>query len=127
LDFYEEYDGSRKYGIVPREVPAAISTPNKDESKHFDKIIHPTIHRGLESRCPHRKGAIGLIFFLLGLLVVIIYYKLEYDPNSQFEQFMDSQGFGVRFLFTAIGVLIKLYWSSIFKGASTLFKYRPKS
>jgi hypothetical protein len=58
---------------------------------------------------------LGLICLLLVLLIVIVYYKLT-DYDSGFEHFMDSQGFGVRFLFTSIGVIIKLYWNKIFGG-----------
>jgi hypothetical protein len=117
LDFYEEHDGSRKYGIIPQEAPAAKSAARKGESICFEEEIQPSIEQSLQSSHAHRTTAAGLIILLLGLLAVIVYYKFTYDPNSGFEQFMDTQGFGVKFLFTSIGVMIKLYWSAIFKGS----------
>ena len=43
-----------------------------------------------------------------GLISLIIYCRLN-RANNGLERFMDTQGFGVRFLFTTIGVLLKLY------------------
>lgn len=44
----------------------------------------------------------------------VLYYKLK-DEDTALERFMDSQSFGVRFLFTAVDVIIKYYWESFFK------------
>ncbi|KAI1091621.1 hypothetical protein F5B19DRAFT_483777 [Rostrohypoxylon terebratum] len=61
--------------------------------------------------------------FLCGTLVLIVYYHSGFwaDP---FEAFMDSQGFGVRFLFTSIGVVITLFWETFFEGVATLNPFR---
>ena len=59
---------------------------------------------------------IGFALFVVGLCVLIIYYRLT-DDDSGFERFMDSQSkFGVRFLFTIFGVIIGLGWGAIFNG-----------
>jgi hypothetical protein len=55
------------------------------------------------------------IFLLLlcGILIIVAYYShTGYD--TAFERFMDSESFGVKFLFSAIGVLITFLWSSLF-------------
>jgi hypothetical protein len=59
---------------------------------------------------------IMLLAILCGLLALIIFYDTkEMDPRiNSFEHFMDSQRFGVRFLFAALGVIIVLFWDSIF-------------
>lgn len=75
---------------------------------------------------PHRKGAVGRICVLLALLATIIYYHST-DYNTPFERFMDSQSFGVAFLFTSIGVLINLSWSHIFQAIATIEPYRRLS
>ena len=47
---------------------------------------------------------------VLGLLFLLIYYNAL--PNTRaFEQFMTSGSFGVNFLFTSLGVVIKMYWT----------------
>ncbi|TPX15958.1 uncharacterized protein E0L32_000292 [Thyridium curvatum] len=58
--------------------------------------------------------------FVVGLMVLILYYRLTYDDTG-FEEFMDSQShFGVRFLFTAFGVVVHSSWSSIFAELATI-------
>ncbi len=58
-----------------------------------------------------------ILFMLLlcGLLAVILYYN-NTGGDTPFEDFMDRQSFGVRFLFTALGVLISFFWSALFTG-----------
>jgi hypothetical protein len=63
-------------------------------------------------------------FVLTGLGVLILYYRFV-GTSSAFESFMDSQSFGVHFLMTSIGVILKLYWTSLEKGRLTLFFLEP--
>ncbi|KAM7197758.1 hypothetical protein V8F20_006431 [Naviculisporaceae sp. PSN 640] len=60
-----------------------------------------------------------------GLLILILYYEnvvveFEYEDRKRirrvitFEQFMNSQSFGVRILFTTFGVIISSFWDSYF-------------
>ncbi|KAM7202699.1 hypothetical protein V8F33_002625 [Rhypophila sp. PSN 637] len=52
--------------------------------------------------------------FKIGLLVLILYYELTVAPDTEFERFMNSQGFGVRILFTAFGSGISAFWGYYF-------------
>jgi hypothetical protein len=114
LDFYSDVDRSLNYGLVPG-VPQSYQNP---PGPQWDTIhIHEfQPAQPLSISHPHRKFALGLMALLFGLVVLIVYYKLVYDPNSGFEKFMDSQDFGVRFLFTFVGVMISRFLASIFKG-----------
>jgi hypothetical protein len=112
LDFYIDQHRWRRYGLVPL-----------DELSHGEQSLNtsfPTTHTGIErnlSSCyPHRISAASLICFLSSLLAIIIYYRMT-DSTNRFENFMDSQGFGVRFLFTSIGVIIRYCWGTIFRGS----------
>ncbi|KAM7209963.1 hypothetical protein V8F06_014656 [Rhypophila decipiens] len=49
-----------------------------------------------------------------GLLVLILYYEVTISPGTKFEEFMDSQSFGVRILFTALGTAIGWFWDDYF-------------
>lgn len=65
---------------------------------------------------PTHKLSSSLVFvFLVCLATLIIVYRYTGGDNG-FERFMDSQGFGVRFLFTLISVIIGLYWKGTFQG-----------
>ena len=116
LDFYNDEDGLEKYGFIPESCKEQSAyLPQRIGQMSPLQVDSQVIEENVKFRRAHIAGAVGLICLLLGLLAVIIYYKLTYT-NSSFERFMDSEAFGVKFLFTAVGVLIKLYWSSIFKG-----------
>lgn len=74
----------------------------------------------------HKTIPLRLIFalvFTTGLLILILYYEnvvVELSESHQirrvltFEQFMNSQSFGVRILFTTFGVIISSFWDSYF-------------
>jgi len=116
LDFYRGQDGLEKYGIIPehyKEQPAYF--PQKIGQVSTRQVDYPVLEENINFGRRHFAGVLGLICFLLTLLAIIVYYKLTYS-NSGFERFMDSESFGAKFLFTAVGVLVKLYWGSIFKG-----------
>lgn len=59
-------------------------------------------------------------FTLLGGLLALIAYYHWTSADSRFERFMDSQGFGVRFMMTSLGIAVKLFWSGIDQGTSPL-------
>ncbi|KAK0103384.1 hypothetical protein ONS95_005410 [Cadophora gregata] len=52
-------------------------------------------------------------FMLLGGLLALISYYHWTSADTAFERFMNSQDFGVRFMMTALGVAVKLFWSGI--------------
>ena len=58
-----------------------------------------------------------MCIFICGLMTLIIYYN-RVGTQSAFEQFMDSESFGTSFLFTAVGVVINLYWTLLDEGES---------
>jgi hypothetical protein len=54
-----------------------------------------------------------VIFVLLGGLLGLITYYRSGGHDTPFEAFMDSSGFGARFMMTSLGVVVKLSWSNI--------------
>jgi len=63
----------------------------------------------------------GLRLLLLGgvsgLLTVVAYYgSVQLSWDNSFERFMDSQTFGVTFLFTVAGATIDIFWDYFFHG-----------
>lgn len=66
------------------------------------------------------------LFFLYGLLTLILYYEntvFEDPAESAFEWFMDSQSFGVRMLFTSFGLMVSFMWDHLF--SSRYLTYFP--
>jgi Protein of unknown function (DUF3433) len=91
----------RSDGCAPVQPSDGLNTQSTSRKRHVPKNGRP-----LWLRIP-ALAAFWLI--LAGLLIVIVYYRLV-GNMSGFETFMDSQGMGVRFLMTAIGILIKSNW-----------------
>lgn len=54
------------------------------------------------------------LLFILGLLILILYYENTILPDTSFEAFMDGQSFGVRILFTTFGTITTTFWSYYF-------------
>ena len=117
LDFYMDQMGRMRYGLVPLDqLPHRLEDNlNGDPDPVAFNGTDVRMYRNLQWGYPHLASSLGLICLLLGLSTVIVYYKIT-DYDSGFEHFMDSQGFGVRFLFTFVGVIIKFYWNMIFEG-----------
>ncbi|KAK3314049.1 hypothetical protein B0H66DRAFT_483994 [Apodospora peruviana] len=62
---------------------------------------------------------------LCGLLSIVVYYgSTQLRRDDLFEHFMDSQTFGVAFLFTGTGVVMDLFWDHFFSRTEMLEPYR---
>jgi hypothetical protein len=62
---------------------------------------------------------ISFLFFLLALVATLTYYHFLHEDNA-FELFMDSQTFGVKFLFAALGTVITFFWASFSQSVATI-------
>lgn len=114
IDYYTCSNGSTGYGFVPL-VPRMQPEHESQQYDYPHQAAQP-----LTTNFPHRTRSLGLLVLIIGLIVVIVYYKVMQYDNSGFEVFMDSQGFGVRFLFTFVGVVIARYWTMIFRDLATM-------
>lgn len=97
--------GRKKYTSVA--VDAVEETPTlREQKKQLSRMgTHPII-----------LVIFGL--FICGLVALVIYYN-RVATRTGFERFMDSESFGTRFLFTAVGVIIKMYWTFLDDGKLT--------
>lgn len=82
---------------------------------------HPSLSPGTPSNFfpafqPHHPFILEYILLALVILPTIIITVVYYINSSDngFERFMSGQSFGVRFLFTAIGILISALWKKLF-------------
>ncbi|KAM7186278.1 hypothetical protein V8F33_011874 [Rhypophila sp. PSN 637] len=106
--------------VTPRETKSsATSTWSTDMKEQLEES--PSRSDTIESRLgplnnlslsPARQdmlGQLGSLLTMVGVLVLVLYYELTSNPDSGFERFMNSQGLGVRALFTSLGVIISLF------------------
>ncbi|CAG1993696.1 unnamed protein product [Fusarium graminearum] len=60
-------------------------------------------------------------------MVFLLYYHLTLDKSSSFKNFMNSQTFGVRFLFATFGVVISFSWTAFFITITMVVPYQVMS
>ena len=63
--------------------------------------------------------------FLIAVLVMILYYRFvsKSGTNNHFEDFMNSQSFGIKFFMTCIGLAITMNWGTIEKHLRSITPY----
>lgn len=114
--------GQIEYGIMLLDTDAEAEplhrhSHERQDDEHFGSRMKDG------NRLPFMLGYIGRLVFLailVGLLVLILYYNNTGDDTA-FEKFMDGQSFGTKFLFTSIGTVVTLFWSSFVSGKSITF------
>lgn len=67
-------------------------------------------------------GRCIMFFIFLSVLAIVVYYE-ESSGSTGFEDFMDSQGYGVKFFFTALGVILGHCTETVFRCE---YKYHKK-
>ena len=126
LGTYSSFDGNNNYGIT-----LVYSNPLLDNNarrtsfggkKYVSVAMNPieefpAQHEEKPSSRPwvHPAAILSFALFVLGLIILIIFYY-SVGTDLGFERFMSSDAFGVSFLFTAIGVILKMYWSLLDDG-----------
>ncbi|KAI9674741.1 MAG: hypothetical protein M1817_001645 [Caeruleum heppii] len=135
LGHYRHFDGSERYGVVVahddgsdgdgtrgntyspvdgyEQNPAPPSTAKQERVKRNHKIfrlVRDIIFGGI----------------MVGILILIAYYYAVGD-DSGFERFMDSQGFGPRFMFSIVGMLLHGQWKRVERELCILEPFRRLS
>ncbi|KAL7764382.1 hypothetical protein ACKLNR_005527 [Fusarium oxysporum f. sp. zingiberi] len=126
--FFENRAGQTEYGIVLYDDAGENLQHNHplSESSSVDaqavnrRRRNPFVVLGLAWR-------LVFLLFLLGLMVFLLYYHLTLDKSSSFKNFMNSQTFGVRFLFAAFGVIISFSWTAFFITIAMVVPYQVMS
>ena len=116
----------RGYGIVPLRDP--VSEKPDGVGSHGWQSSEGLLSRFGPRHVPFLALTLGaravFMALLLGLMALIIYYHLLREDNA-FELFMDSQTFGVRLLFAALGSIITAFWTAFFMSELRPFPFSP--
>ncbi|KAK4445337.1 hypothetical protein QBC34DRAFT_472580 [Podospora aff. communis PSN243] len=114
-----EKDSSTSPAIIPH-----WNTPTWDIPFKSTLTTSPDTRRKT-TPFPALTYPVRLFFVLLhlGLITLLTYYHLL-RSDTPFELFMDSQSFGVKFLFAAIGSLFGLFWSCFFLSLGAMEPFR---
>ncbi|KAI6091712.1 hypothetical protein F4821DRAFT_225422 [Hypoxylon rubiginosum] len=127
LGYFYGPNGTVEYGIMLHDergdgyAPDQIAGDVKEPQDHHAAPTKPSHH--LPFLMLGYAGRSVLLFVLCGLLALILYYN-NTGGDTPFENFMDSESFGVRFLFTGVGVVISFFWASFFSSIAILSPYQ---
>ncbi|RYO95331.1 hypothetical protein DL763_003755 [Monosporascus cannonballus] len=131
LGYFHNSDGGLEYGVMLQENDAVepylkgvrdANAPPLNETHLYDGQAHS----GKKHHQPFfmlKYAGRALLFMLLcGILALILYYN-NTGGETAFEHFMMSESFGVRFLFSGVGFIITLCWSSFFNSVAAISPY----
>ncbi|KAJ2981097.1 hypothetical protein NUW58_g4710 [Xylaria curta] len=129
LDYFRGAKGQMEYGIVALDhfrgtglssmyhnEKSPLASSGQDEEPLGRQHSPPFFMLGII-------GRLCLFMFLSGVLVLVLYYART-GGDTPFERFIDSDSFGVRFLFTALGVVITIFWSGFSGAVSVMNSYQ---
>jgi hypothetical protein len=124
IGHFRNQDGHDGYGFTVCKVGVSSRDDPKLEQKVFSFDSSSTDEKLSSARQhPVARGSLWLhpasitafALALIGIMTLAAYYHFR-GEDSNFEKFMNSQGFGVSFLMTAMGVLVKSCWANIEEG-----------
>lgn len=120
---------TRGYGIVVRTSDGDAKKLKSNEPKNGE-IRGPRNSKKEKKTQPFALltwwGRCVLLFMLACVMIIATYYETT-SLNSGFERFMNSSGFGVRFFFTALGVVIGGCMETFFRSVATILPYQQLS
>ncbi|KAI8964813.1 hypothetical protein F5Y11DRAFT_71337 [Daldinia sp. FL1419] len=127
LGYFYGANGMIEYGVMLRENgyggKYAPGQRNGEEEPQDHHAAPTKPKRHLPFLMLGYVGRALFLFILCGLLGLILYYN-NTGGDTAFERFMDSESFGVRFLFTTVGVIISFFWASFFSSIAILSPYQ---
>jgi hypothetical protein len=133
IDTYVEADGSMAYGITITHHNTLPIGPGQTVSRldgnNYASVALNTVDGSAPATKPssspwvHPATVMVFAVFVCGLEVLVLYYG-HTGGDTGFERFMDSAQFGVSFLFTAVGVSFKMYWSLLDDEIRSMEPYR---
>ncbi|KAI1421260.1 hypothetical protein F5Y12DRAFT_768672 [Xylaria sp. FL1777] len=131
LGHFQHVNGKREYGIM------ALGDLNSAQSTYAqrrDNRVDSEANELEEDKQSNRQrstpffilsylGRLSLFLLVCGVLILVLYYSLT-KGDTAFERFIDSDSFGVRFLFASFGVVISFFWSSFFDRVVIMTPYQ---
>ncbi|EOD44247.1 hypothetical protein UCRNP2_9084 [Neofusicoccum parvum UCRNP2] len=119
--YVDQYAHEASYGInvvaEPREAAFLLPIGNAQQTQK------PVKKKSLTVPLLQFFPLLAFLAFLLGTLVLLLCYRFV-RVESGFETFMDSQGAGVKCFMASIGILIRMFWSSVERDIRALEPWR---
>ncbi|OLN81040.1 hypothetical protein CCHL11_09410 [Colletotrichum chlorophyti] len=131
IGYSKNSSGRDEYGIIYEDDSAESLQAAASGALPVDDELDGTYQRDIQMKQRKPVPFIALtywwrlifLFFLSSLCVIILYYHISLSVRTSFKDFMDSQSFGVRFFFAALGIIIIFCWESIFVSIAIISPY----
>ena len=129
LGYFPNASGGLEYGIMLADHDMDGYANEKQHLPYTIRLEGNQHHRSLgggstKNQVPFLMlgltGRILMLIVLCGMMTIILVYN-NTGGDTGFERFMSGESDGVRFLFTSVGVIIALFWSSFFNGTFLFF------
>jgi hypothetical protein len=121
---------TRGYGIVVKPSTSDGAKKPGNDNEHGNDRNHISGDHKNKGTQPFTAltwwGRCILLFIFLCVLVIATYYETTMR-DSGFERFMDSRGFGVRFFFTALAVIVGGCMETFFRSVAIIWPYQQLS
>ncbi|KAK3367291.1 hypothetical protein B0T24DRAFT_710100 [Lasiosphaeria ovina] len=127
IDVVDDAEGRREDArpvprLTVRDPPARKPVQEKQQRQQQNQKLTCGMFAGGETSELAWARVVFLVL-ITALLVLILYYE-NTQLDTAFEAFMDSQSFGVRILFTALGTVVGAFWGYYFSCASEYQVYQ---
>ncbi|KAH8647971.1 hypothetical protein BX600DRAFT_518371 [Xylariales sp. PMI_506] len=125
LGWFKSDRGMTEYGIVPSDEQAETQQPHvATPAEHKTPLTLSARQWSKPYSILGQSYQVGFLALLSGILGFLLYYtNNSSSTDTSLMKFINSEWFGVRFLFTAIGVVIALVWSLVFSSVALLSPY----
>ena len=131
LDTYQGTDGIERYGLIASGDYAdgvdglykPIATIDLQD-KPMSKVLGTPPHlQSFSRRMTRFATEIILPVVTAGTLILVVYYYKD-SSDDGYNRFMNSQGFGPRFLITSVGIIIHTQWTRLERQHSVFEPFR---
>ncbi|KAK7417884.1 hypothetical protein QQZ08_011465 [Neonectria magnoliae] len=132
--YFENSNGQTEYGIVLYDDAGQNLSANEITMGTLSEVSSLD---SLDVTRKKQKGnpfiALGIawrlcfMLFLAGLMILVLYYGITFKAQNNFQGFMTSQTFGIRFMFAVLGVIISFGWTALFISVAMIVPYQVMS
>ncbi|KAK0666862.1 hypothetical protein QBC41DRAFT_280106 [Cercophora samala] len=120
---FRNEDGTLRNGLIQDTRERSTTSLPSFDTKGTQAIRPRAEYEPTKRSNPIVWETIVLLLFVVGILTITIWYYLNDDQVDPFERFLSGQGFGVRFLFTGVGIVINGLWEKLFLRITMLLPY----
>ncbi|KAH7367732.1 hypothetical protein B0T11DRAFT_275897 [Plectosphaerella cucumerina] len=140
LGWFRNHEGREEYGLVLCDEAGRSLRGARREQEGSDMMVQTAYAEGIRyhgdsgARMVRRPPVtfVSLTFwwrlmfliYLVALMGLVIYYQLGIKVPEEFRRFVEGQDFGMRFISSALGMVVIMCWDAIYCSVAIIAPYR---